>query len=107
VRDRVAHSYKTCKFIVLSILSLGLYILDGRGIEVPFPPGVRIFSLVHNIQTGPGAPLTSSYTMTTEGCFQGVKEQGHESDTSSPSNAEVMNGATIIPFPHMPSRCGA
>jgi hypothetical protein len=98
VRDQVSHSYKTGKVIVLSILSLGLYVLDGRGIEVRFPAGVRDFSLVHNIQTGSGAHPTS-YAMTTEGCFPGVKQQGRESDNSSPSSAEVKNCAAILPPP--------
>jgi hypothetical protein len=88
VTDQVAHSYKTGKLIVLIIVSLGPYVLDGQVIVVRFPSGVRVFSLIHNIQTGPGAHPTS-YTMTTEVCFPGIKEQGYEGDNSSPSSAEV------------------
>jgi hypothetical protein len=60
-------------------------------------------SLPHSDPTGSGAhPF--SYPMGTEGSFPGgVKRQGHETDHSSSSNAEVKNDGPTPPLLHMSS----
>jgi hypothetical protein len=48
------------------------YVLDGGGVGVTFPVGVRYFSLLNLVQTGSGA-YPASYSMDTVGFAPGVK----------------------------------
>jgi hypothetical protein len=54
---------------------------------VRFPVGAKDFSLLHSVQTGSGAHLTS-YPMGTRGPFPGVKNSEREADHIT-SSAEV------------------
>jgi hypothetical protein len=58
------------------------------------------FSVVHNI--GCGAHPTP-YPVGTRGNFPEVKKPGREGDHSSPSSAEVKNGAAVPLLLHMSS----
>jgi hypothetical protein len=63
-------------------------------------PGVQIFSLLHSVQTVPGAH--SVYLVGTRGAFSRSK-QGHEADHSPPSIAVVKKSGAIPPLPHTSS----
>jgi hypothetical protein len=63
------------------------YRLENLGVWVTFPVGARDVSLLHNVQTGPGAHPAP-----------GVKRQGWEADHSPPSSAEVKYNGAIPPL---------
>jgi hypothetical protein len=82
--------YLQCKSRDSSVcIALG-YGLDDQGSRVRIPAGAGNFSLHHRVQNGSGAHPVS-YPMGTRGFSLGVKRQGHESDHSPPSSAEVKN----------------
>jgi hypothetical protein len=63
------------------------YGLDDRGVGVRVPVGSQ-FSLLHVVQTGSGAHL-SSYTIGNGAHSPGVKRPGSEAHHSPPTSAEV------------------
>jgi hypothetical protein len=76
------------------------YGMDGRGVGVRFPAGVRF--LPDNVQTGSLAHPTS-YTICTVDYSPGGKAVGHEGDDSPPTCAEVKIAGATPPFPHRSS----
>jgi hypothetical protein len=84
--------------LTLSVQRRG-YWVDDRGVGVRFPVGVRNFSFLNIIQTGPEAH-PASYPIGTGG----VKGQGREAVHSPSSSAEVKNDGAI---PYNSSRHGA
>jgi hypothetical protein len=60
--------------------------------------GKRIFSLLHSVQTGPGAHADSN-PMGTGELSPGVKRPRREADHSPPSNVEVKNSGAIPQLP--------
>jgi hypothetical protein len=67
-----------------------------------FPTGPRECSLLHSVKTGSGAHL-ASYPLGTGGYFSGNKTAGACSWPLTPSSAQVKNGGSILPLPHMSS----
>jgi hypothetical protein len=64
--------------LCISDSSVGLsmdYVLEGRGVRVLFPTGIRDISHLRSIQTGSEAH-PASYTMGTGGSFLGGKAAG-------------------------------
>jgi hypothetical protein len=59
------------------------------------------FSVIHIIQTGPGAH-PASYPLGTGDSFPWVKRTERETDHPPPYSAEVNNGGTISALLHMP-----
>jgi hypothetical protein len=74
------------------------YGLDDQGGGSSSPGRVKMFSLLHIVQTGSGVYPTS-YKMGTGGSFPGVKRQGPEADHSPPTSAEVKNMWIYISTP--------
>jgi hypothetical protein len=80
----------------LSLIATG-YGLNERGNGVRFPAGTRDLSLLHSVQTGPVAHL-SSCSAGTRGSSPGVKRQGLEANHLPPFSAEVKYGGAIFPL---------
>jgi hypothetical protein len=75
------------------------YGLDGQGIGFRFPPRVKNYSLLQNIEPGSGTNAAPS-PMGTKGFFpRVVKREGSETDHSPPSRAKVKNDGVISPLP--------
>jgi hypothetical protein len=79
------------------------YVLDGR---VSITSRIRVFSLLHNIQPGPGAHPASNPLGTWE-LFPGLTRPGPEADHLSPSSAKINNDGAIPPLPDTYSWHGA
>jgi hypothetical protein len=62
--------------------------------------GKECFSLLHNVQIGPGVH-PASYPLGTTGYF--FRDKVTEVDLSPPSSAEVRNGGVIPPLSHTSS----
>jgi hypothetical protein len=71
------------------------YGLDGWG-SIPGRP--RDFSLLHSIQTSPGAH-PAFYPMGTMDTLPGVKRPGRQAAHSPPPSTEVKNGGAIPQLP--------
>jgi hypothetical protein len=61
----------------LTSRDISVDIVTGYGVQ--FPERARNISLVHIVQTGPGAQ-PASYSMGAEGSFPGVKRRRREAD---------------------------
>jgi hypothetical protein len=65
-------------------------------------PAVQDFSILHSVQNGSGTHQASYWTLTSAHSPE-VKRQGCAAEDSPPYHAEVKNGGTIAPLPHMSS----
>jgi hypothetical protein len=71
------------------------YGLDGQGIGVSFPAGVRDCSLLHGFQIDSGVH-PASYPVVPEALSPGVKRQGREADYFPLSIAEIKDAWSYI-----------
>jgi hypothetical protein len=78
--------------------SVGIATVYGLDFWGSIPGKGNIFPF-RSVQTGSGA----HYVLCPGAIFPGVERLGHEADNSHLSAAEVKNGGTVPPLPHMPS----
>jgi hypothetical protein len=90
---------------LLYLFLISLHFIESRDSSVGIATGYGLddrvgqeFSLLHVIQTYPGAQ-PSSYPIRTEGSFPGVKRQGRETDHLPPTSAEVKRTLVYISTP--------